>query len=403
MKSYNETLKGFLASVSEPIGIEFVELKNALGRVLACDAKASSDYPAMLTAAMDGIACKSSDIKAGAKLRIISSLPAGSMPSAKILVNTCVKSFTGALMSEGGDTLVPLENLEFTTENNENYATIKKSVQAGFAVRQIGESYKKGEILLSSGSFLDYAAIAVLAELGVKQIGVYKKPKVALITTGSELVDIGLAKNPAQIYNSNAYALGALLENWGCEGVMYPNIKDNENALKASLNMALSECDFIITTGGVSVGEFDFMRDFVRKSGEILVDKCAIKPGRHIKIARICGENSKVKKLVFALPGFSYSAITTAILFVRPYIYKLFGAKMDFEKTAVLAENCELKGQLENFSAASLSVENGKLLISTKGKKQGSSAISTNLLDLAVLLRLSSTAKKGDIVKYIEI
>ncbi|MDY4013309.1 MAG: molybdopterin molybdenumtransferase MoeA, partial [Campylobacter sp.] len=154
---------------------------------------------------------------------------------------------------------------------------------------------------------------------------------------------------------------------------------------------------------GVSVGEFDFMRDFVRKSGELLVDKCAIKPGRHIKIARICGENSKVKKIVFALPGFSYSAITTAILFVRPYVYRLFGAKMDFEKTAVLAEDYELKGQLENFSAASLSVENGKLLISTKGKKQGSSAISTNLLDLAVLLRLSSSAKKGEIVRYIEI
>ena len=403
MKSYNETLKDFLARVSEPSSIEFVELKNALGRVLACDAKASSDYPAVPTAAMDGIACKSSDIKAGAKLRIISSLPAGSMPSDEVVANTCVKSFTGALMSEGSDTLVPLENLEFTSQNNENYAIIKECVQAGFAVRQIGESYKKGEILLHSGSFIDYAAIAVLAELGIKQVGVYKKPKVALIATGSELVDIGLAKNPAQIYNSNAYALGALLENWGCEGVIYPIIKDNENALKACLNKAFSECDFIITTGGVSVGEFDFMRDFVRKSGEILVDKCAIKPGRHIKIARICGQNSKVKKLVFALPGFSYSAITTAILFVRPYVYRLFGAKMDFEKTAVLAEDYELKGQLENFSAASLSVENGKLLISTKGKKQGSSAISTNLLDLAVLLRLSSSAKKGEIVRYIEI
>lgn len=403
MKSYNETLKDFLDGVSEPSSIEFVELKNALGRVLACDAKASSDYPAMLTAVMDGIACKSSDIKAGAKLRIISSLPAGSMPSDEVVANTCVKSFTGALMSEGSDTLVPLENLEFFTENNENYAIIKECVPAGFAVRQIGESYKKGEILLRSGSFIDYAAIAVLAELGIKQIGVYKKPKVALIATGSELVDVGLTKNPAQIYNSNAYALHALLENWGCEGVIYPIIKDNENALKACLNKAFSECDFIITTGGVSVGEFDFMRDFVRQSGEILVDKCAIKPGRHIKIARICGENSKAKKLVFALPGFSYSAITTAILFVRPYVYRLFGAKMDFEKTAVLAEDYELKGQLENFSAASLSVENGKLLISTKGKKQGSSAISTNLLDLAVLLRLSSSAKKGDIVRYIEI
>lgn len=403
MKSYNEAISEFLSRVSEPASIEFVGLGEALGRVLACEVRASSDYPAMLTAALDGIACKSSDIKAGAKLEIISLVSAGSMPSVQILANTCAKTFTGALMSEGSDTLVPLENLEFLSENGKEFALIKECVGKGHGVRAVGESYKKGEILLKSGIFIDYAATAVLAELGSKQVAVYKKPKVGILATGSELVDLGVAKNPAQIYNSNAYALLALLKNWGCEGVMYPSIKDNENALKACLKKALSECDFLITTGGVSVGEFDFMRDFVRKSGELLVDKCAIKPGRHIKIARICGENSKVKKLVFALPGFSYSAITTAILFVRPYIYRLFGAKMDFEKTAILADDYELKGQLENFSAASLSVENGKLLISTEGKKQGSSAISTNLLDSAVLLRLSSSAKKGEVVKYIKI
>lgn len=403
MKIYNEAISEFLSRVSEPASIEFVGLGEALGRVLACEVRANSDYPAMLTAALDGIACKSSDIKAGAKLEIISLVSAGILPSAEILPNTCAKTFTGALMSEGSDTLVPLENLEFLSENGKEFALIKECVGKGHGVRAVGESYKKGEILLKSGIFIDYAATAVLAELGQKQVAVYKKPKVGILATGSELVEIGVAKNPAQIYNSNAYALFALLKNWGCEGVMYPSIKDNETALKACLEKALSECDFLITTGGVSVGEFDFMRDFVRKSCELLVDKCAIKPGRHIKIARIYGENSKVKKLVFALPGFSFSAITTAILFVRPYIYRLFGAKMDFEKTAILADDYELKGQLENFSAASLSVENGELFISTKGKKQGSSAISSNLLDSAVLLRVAKSAKKGEVVKYIKI
>lgn len=397
MKSYDEALGEFLASVSEPASIEFVGLGQALGRVLACDIRASSDYPALPTAALDGVACNSSDIKVGAKLKVVASIPAGMLPSVELAKGECAKTFTGALMS--ADTLVPVENLEFV--RGAEYAIIKECVSKAHGVRAVGESYKKGEILLGAGEFIGYAQIAVLAELGLAQVGVYKKPKVALIATGSELVDVGLAKNPAQIYNSNAYALSALLEKWGCESLIYPSVKDDESALKACLERAFSECDFLITTGGVSVGEFDFMRDFVREGAEILLDKCAIKPGRHIKIAKI--SNSRVKKLVFALPGFSYSAITTAILFVRPYLYKLFGAKMDFEKSAVLAQDYELKGSLENFSAASLSVQNGVLQISTEGKKQGSSAISTNLLDSAVLLRTAKSAKKGEVVKYIEI
>lgn len=401
MKSYNETLSEFLGSINEPASIEFIGLGEALGRVLACDIRASGDYPALPTAALDGIVCKASDAKTGAKLEIISLVSAGILPSAEILPNTCAKTFTGALMSEGSDTLVPLENLEFLSQNGKDFALIKECVEKGYGVRAVGESYKKGEILLKSGIFIDYAVTVVLAELGSKQVAVYKKPKVGILATGSELVDVGKPKNPAQIYNSNAYALRALLENWGCESVILKSIKDDKIALKTSLESALSECDFLITTGGVSVGDFDFMRDFVRKSGELLVDKCAIKPGRHIKIAKLNSKNGK--KLLFALPGFSFSAITTAILFVRPYLYKLFGIKAEFEKTAVLAQDYELKGQLENFSPASLSVKNGVLEISTEGKKQGSSAISTNLLDSAVLLRVPKSAKKGEVVKYIKI
>ena len=319
MKSYDDALNALLQCANLPLNIEFVALNEAQGRILASDLRASQDFPEMPTAAMDGIALNSADLKNGAKLLVKGVLPAGFMPNADIGENECVKTFTGALMSEGSDTLVPLENLEFQSENGAEFAIIKECVKAGFAVRNVGESYQKGQVLLKAGTKLDFAGICVLAEQGVGQIGVFKKPKVGILATGTELIEPGKAKqNPAQSYNSNAYALCALLKSWGCESLIYPSVKGDEGALKACLERACSECDFLITTGGVSVGEFDFMRDFVRKQGEIIIDKVAIKPGRHIKVAKLG------QKIVFALPGFSYSALVTAILFIKPFLAKIF-------------------------------------------------------------------------------
>ena len=408
MISYDDALALLLKEAKGAVNVEFVELCQSLGRVLACDVRANENYPALPTAAMDGYACLASDIKTGAKLEIIGLTPAGLLPENSIKSGQCVKTFTGALMCENSDTLLPIENIEFSensknsslenSENSNNYIIVKEPVKKGFALRQIGESYKKGEILVKAGTRIDYSVICVLSELGIASVCVFKKPKVAILATGSELIEPGFAKkNPAQSYNSNAYGLFALLSSWGCEPQIIKSIKDDKEAIESTLKTALSGCDILVSTGGVSVGDFDFMRDFVRQSGEIIIDKVAIKPGRHIKVAKIAS------KMLFALPGFSYSALVTAILFIRPYISALFGSKMNFIKTAVLAHDYAQKGHLENFSAASITSQDGKLFISTENKKQGSSAISVNLLENSVLLRSSKSAKKGDIVEFIKI
>ena len=405
MISYDDALALLLKEAKGAVNVEFVELCQSLGRVLACDVRANENYPALPTAAMDGYACLASDIKVGAKLEIIATTPAGVLPENSIKSGQCVKTFTGALMCENSDTLLPIENIEFSEnsknsslENSNNYIIVEEPVKKGFALRQIGESYKKGEILVKAGTRIDYSVICVLSELGIASVCVFKKPKVAILATGSELIEPGKAKqNPAQSYNSNAYSLFALLSSWGCEPQIIKSIKDDKEAIESTLKTALSGCDILVSTGGVSVGDFDFMRDFVRQSGEIIIDKVAIKPGRHIKVAKIAS------KMLFALPGFSYSALVTAVLFIRPYISALFGSKMNFIKTAVLAHDYAQKGDLENFSAASITSQDGKLFISTENKKQGSSAISVNLLNNAVLLRSTKSAKKGDIVEFIEI
>lgn len=396
MKNYDDALNALLEHTNLPLGIEFVSLKDAHGRILASDLRANENYPALPTAAMDGVALKSSDIKTGAKLFVKGVAPAGFMPNADIKENECVKTFTGALMCEGSDTLLPLENLEFQSENGVEFALIKECVNAGFAVRNVGESYQKGQILLKAGVRLDFAGICVLAEQGVGQVCVFKKPKVAILATGSELIEPGKKKqNPAQSYNSNAYALCALMSSWGCECEILAPLKDDMKMLENTLKRALKDCDFFVSTGGVSVGEFDFMRDFVRKNGQMIIDKVAIKPGRHIKIAKLDS------KIIFALPGFSYSALVTAILFIKPFLARFFGMSDARRHFAILCEDYLQKGDLENFSAASVIEENGILKISTEGKKQGSSAISTNLLNNAVLLRSSKSAKKGDLVEFL--
>lgn len=397
MLSYNDALKKLLAHALGAVNIEFVDITACLGRVLACDVRAGQDYPEYETAAMDGICANHSDIKKGAKLEIIASIPAGCLPEQglekSLEQGKCAKTFTGALMS--ADTLVPLENISFLEENGKEFALINEVVPKGFALRQKGESYQKGELLLKAGKVLDYADIAVLAEQGIAKVGVIKKPKIAILATGSELIELGKPKqNQAQIYNSNAYALFALLSSWGAEAVILRSIKDSPSELENTIKTALEQCDMLVSTGGVSVGEYDFMRDFVRTQGELIIDKCAIKPGRHIKIAKLKG------KMLFALPGFCFSALVTARLFIKPFIFALFGAKLENFSTATIKESYKLKGELENFSAATLSFESGKAFIGCEGKKSGSSAISINLCNNAVLLRASSNLKAKQKVEF---
>lgn len=398
MLSFDEALNELKKASFGVVGVEFVGLKEAVGRVLACDVRAGFDYPAFATLSLDGVACASCELKEGAKLEIIASLKAGDEPRQSPQKAQCIKSFTGALLSANCDTLLPLENYEIITENGKEYALVKEVVEAGFGVRQVGESYKKGQIILKSGTKVEFSEIAVLCELGLDKVCVIKKPKVAVLATGSELIEPGKKlQNPAQIYNSNAYALFALLGSWGCECEILPSVKDEPKELENTLKRALESYDIIVSTGGVSVGEYDFMRDFVRAWGEVIIDKCAIKPGRHIKIAKIKG------KMLFALPGFTYSALVTAVLFIKAYLGWLFGSAQNEEKTAILAHDISIKPGLTNFIAADIYSAGGTNFVSTESKKSGSSAISTNLLNAPVLLKLETNAKKGDIVSYLEI
>lgn len=395
MIDFYSSLEILRQNISQWQMLENIAITEANGRILATDIKAKNNYPKFQTASMDGFAVRFCDLKEGVKFKLIGQTPAGKMPDAKISQNECVKTFTGAILCENADTILPVENIEISSNSE---ILVREVVAKNFAVRKIGESYKKNEILLSKGTKLDFASIALLAELGIFSVSVFARPKVAILSTGSELKDLGeVLENEAQIHSCNHIALANLVRNFGGEAVILPLLKDEKEKIQNAVLNALKFCDILITTGGVSVGDYDFLRDFMPERFEILIDKVAVKPGRHIKIAKF-GE-----KFIFALPGFSVSAVVMSFLYVRFLFDLLLCQNENHEISAILAENFTKKSKFLEFAPANLSFENGKILVSTNGKKSGSSAIISNLIDACLLIcPLEKTElKKGEIVQVL--
>lgn len=394
---YDEALKILKNSIPKWNRVEKVAITNALDRVLACDIVAKNDYPKFATSSMDGYACRSCDVFEGARLKVISDLPAGDNAKFILGTNECVKTFTGSLMSEGSDTLVPVENIE----RIDNEIIIKIPTKQGFAVRDIGESYKKGEILIKKGTKLSYAEIALLAELGEFHISVFIKPRVGILCSGNEIVDIGEnIENDAQIRSSNHIALANILKGFGCDTILFEILKDDANKTQDAILNSLSCCDVLITTGGVSMGDYDFIKKTLRQEFEVLIDGVAIKPGRHIKIAK-SGE-----KFLFAMPGFPYSCIVMTFIFVREFVNSLLNIEENYFFDAILEQDYIKKSPFLEFSPANINYKNGKIFINTYGKKNGSSAILNNLNKNSVLLVANigdKILKSNEIVKVLKL
>ncbi|WP_297575737.1 molybdopterin molybdotransferase MoeA [uncultured Campylobacter sp.] len=393
--SYETALNALLKSTKPWDRVENVAITEALGRVLAKDIVAKQNYPKSPIASMDGYACRYEDIK-NKRLKIVAKLPAGSNKEIEVGKNECVKTFTGSLLSKNCDTLIPIENValkEMTIE-------ILKSVDRGFAVRDVGESYKKDELLLKKGTTLSYSQIALLAELGEFCVTVFAKPKVAILATGSEIKDLGEPlENDAQIRSSNHIALFSMLRLLGCETALLPIVKDEKELVKEAILNGCNGSDILITTGGVSVGDYDFVKEILG-DGEMIVNGVAIKPGRHLKIAKFND------KFIFGLPGFPYSAMVTATLFIREFLNHIFGLGQNYRIRAIIDEDYERKSPFLELVACNLYVdEKGQNRVNLSGKKRGSSAIISNLNNDAMLLMVPKELKgykSGDVVEVLK-
>ena len=404
LMSYEKGLELLLANVAPYEKVEKIAITECLGRILAEDIRAANDYPAFATASMDGYAVRFSE--QGNALKIIGSVPAGTMPQFKPQKNECVKTFTGSLMSADLDTLVPVENVEVVgvagAKNGENSQNspknsaklqknsqnssqiqtliIKQKVPLNHAVRAVGESYKKNDILLKKGTRLEFSELALLAELGFFHISVFIKPVIGVLSSGNELKDLGESlDNPAQIRSSNHIAIASLAKSFNARAVIFPLLKDEPQAVKAALTSALQNCDILITTGGVSVGDFDFLKEAI-KGYELIIDKLDIKPGRHIKIAK------SGKRFILAFPGFPYSSMVAFHLYAREILNAWLCQKKDYVIKAFLKGTYSKKSPYFEFVACNVEFENGKVCVNLRDKKQGSSAIIGNLNHKAALM-----------------
>jgi molybdopterin molybdotransferase len=353
-------------------------LVDALGYVLAEDIVADHNSPEFPTSAMDGYAIIHEDMTLGT-LKVGSINPAGSVLKEEVIGGTCIKTFTGSLMPHGADTLIPIENVE--VEGDEIH--IKEEVPQGFSVREVGENYSKGQLLISKGTKIDFPQVGVMASLNIANVLVYEKPTVAIISTGSELLELGQEQtNDAQIRSSNNYILEAIVKKYDGIPLQLGCIKDDKASITKAISEALDKSDIVVTTGGVSVGDFDFVKDVIYELDcDVVFKGVRVKPGQHIMVAR------KENKFIIGLPGFAYSSTVTALLYLVPLIEKLQKGKCSLPIVkAKLKESFTKRAKKSEFTACNVSLIQGEYYVDFKGKKVGSSAILTNMLGSVALL-----------------
>ncbi len=388
MISFEESMRILESLEVKPTGLQKLPLTDCVGRYLAEDVVAHYDSPSAPTAAMDGYAIKAEDQALG-ELEVVAKTPAGSEVARVLRSGEAIKTFTGSLMPEGADTLIPIENVEVQGDR----ILIKEPVAKGFSVRPVGENFKKGDILIKRGERISFAEVGVMASLNKVYAKVYQRPKVAILSTGSEVLELGEPQtSPAQIRSSNNYTLEALAALHGAEPIQLGAVKDDKASITDALQEALDSADIVVTTGGVSVGDYDFVKDVIRQElgADVAFKGVVIKPGQHVMVAK------KGEKFIVGLPGFAYSSTVTFLIYLLPLIYRMQGSEYRPKMVlATLKEPFRKRSKKTEFTPCNVSIEDGEYFVDFAGNREGSSAILTNMLGANKAL-LVTTPEEGN-------
>lgn len=305
---------------------EGVQLPAAAGRVLAEAIAAPIDLPPFDNSAMDGYAVRVAEV-AGAKpqapvrLRLCGRIPAGETAGGELASGNCARLFTGSPAPRGADAVIMQEDTR-TDPAKPDEVLFCDAVRPGENLRRQGEDVRRGATLVKAGEILTPGKISLLAAVGLSEVSVGKRPRVGLLATGSELREAGQPLGPGQIYESNRATLGPLITRAGGVPNVFPLVPDTLAATQTALERAFADCDVVVTSGGVSVGEMDFVKAaFEKLGGTLEFWKVAMRPGKPFVFGR-CGE-----KFLFGLPGNPVSAFVTFLLLVRPALWRWQGAR----------------------------------------------------------------------------
>lgn len=337
MISVEEALEKILGQLNT-LEAENKELLDSLGQVTVEDIFAPFDLPLRDNSAMDGYALKANDIKGASEkhpvlLKVIGEIPAGVAPKVHLKTGECVRIMTGGIMPDGADVVVPLES----TDDEERSGQVNRreeigiflDMASGLNIRKTGEDLSRGTLVVGKGKVLRPSHIGILASLGISRINVVKRPVIAIIATGNELVDVKQKLLDGKIYNSNSYAIASQVREFGgipkIIGIAKDNIEDLTRSLRESLKY-----DLVITSGGVSVGDYDFVKKALTIEGEMLFWRVQIKPGKPITFGILSKGSKKVPHL--GLPGNPVSCMIVLEIFGRPAIFKMLGREAESRK-----------------------------------------------------------------------
>jgi len=390
----DEVIEHLLSRAPRPPKVEQVALADALGRVLAEDLLAPSDVPAWDNSAMDGYALRARDLPIeGGFLPLAGRIAAGDSGLTPLSPGQVVRIFTGAPLPPGADTVVAQEDCQV-----EGSGVWLPAAKQGAHVRQRGEELTNGSLLLSAGQRLRPQEIGLLAGMGFARVAVYRPLRIGLLSSGDELREPGEALQPGQIYNANRFTLGAVLRSLGMQVHDYEVMADDLAASRDALSLAASEWDMLLTSGGVSVGEEDHLKQAIRELGELHLWRLAIQPGKPLAFGEVGG------KPWLGLPGNPAAALITALIVARPFLLRAQGRVEVLPKALPLpaAFSWTQPRPRRQYLRARLQTDaNGQLQVHLH-PRQGSAMLSSACWsDGLAVIEIGQTLQAGEAVSYL--
>jgi len=392
MISVREGQAHILARVAAPVAAEVLPVTRVLGRVLADDIQAPFDVPPADNSAVDGYAVASADIPADGTrdLEVIGDLAAGAVFDAPLRAGQALRIMTGAPMPAGADTVYPQETVE-RAGSRVQVGPIDKGVNVRFR----GEDVEAGGIVIDRGSVLRPQEIGLITSLGLWQVSVHRRPRVALLSTGDEVAEPGTPRRPGQIYDANRFTLRGSIEQAGGDVLDLGIAPDLREELLARLREAAAMADVVVTSGGVSVGAYDLVKEVLGELGTVDFWQVAMQPGRPLAFGHL-GET-----IFFGLPGNPVASLLTFMLFVRPALWKLAGRRRLFPPTwqARTQEPLRKRTGRREFKRGVLAFADGAWRVRTTGP-QGSGILSSMVAGncLIVLEEERGDVEAGELV-----
>ena len=385
MLSVDEALQLILRDL-KPLPDELVSLDEGLGRALAEKLIAEIDLPPFANSSMDGFALRAADLRgasadAPVQLKVVMDIPAGATPEGALGPGQAARIMTGAPLPAGADAIVPVEqtDADWTSAKNGKLArlvAVMAQVSPGDYVRPVGENVRAGQQVLAAGTQLRPQHLGMLAALGQAHVSLPRRPRVAIVSSGDELVEVHEPLGPGQIHDVNSYTIQGMVSELGATPLRLPIARDSLGAVRALFREALQlQPDLLISTAGVSVGAHDVVRDVLEELGELNFWRVNMRPGKPLAWGQVQG------KPFFGLPGNPVSAMVTFEIFVRPALLRLAGrAELKQAQRATVCEALHSDGRL-SYLRVTLQHDSGRLVARTTGTQSSGALLSMVLAD----------------------